>query len=246
MAMPKQSEARKSVTSKLRLAGNHQHNVKSEGDLIVARRMEAAASEVILCVNCLGYYAKGSLYRHRCPVVRNSPTGPVRKPGSVRAGRQLFSLARKVFSREGSEIFAAMTVDDISEAVKNDEVARDMLELQLQKGEGSKIHWRKQIRHKLRLLGRFILEARKIIPGSHNLDDILVCENFLSIVEAAKQCGKGQTGRAEGLTVPVKVGFLVKACTEIIMATAQQKKDLPRAKDAKHLLANYKQQWGIR
>jgi hypothetical protein len=246
MAMPKKSEARKAVTSKLRLAGNHQHNIKSEGDLIVARRTATSAAEVVLCVNCLGYYAKESLYRHKCPVVKNSPTGPVRKPGSVRAGRQLFSTARKDFSSEGAEIFAAMTVDDISEAVKNDVVARELLELQLQKGEGSKFQWRKQIRHKLRLLGRFVLEARKLLPGCHSLEDILTCQNFLTIAEAAKQCGRGEAGKAEGLTVPVKVGFLVKACAEIIMASAQQKKDLDRAKDAKHLLDNYQKQWGTR
>jgi hypothetical protein len=247
MSLPKKSEARKSLTTKLRLAGNHKYNLEiSQGPVIVVRRTKTKPAEIVLCVNCLGYYAKGSLYRHRCKVVRNSPVGPVKKPGTVKQGRQLFNMAKKGYSVEAADIFAAMTVDEVSEAVKNDELAGELLELQLHKGEGAKIHWRKQIRHKLRLLGRFILEARKILPACYSLNDILKCQNFLSIVEAAKQCGKGEAGKEVGLTVPLKVGFLVKACADLIMTSAQRDKDLERAKDAKHLLANYHKEWGTR
>jgi hypothetical protein len=126
-------------------------------------------------------------------------------------------MAKNGYSVEAADIFAAMTVVEISEAVKNDKVAGELIELQLQlhKGEGAKIHWRKQIRHKLCLLRRFILEARKIISACHSLYDILKCKNFFSIVEAAKQCGKGEAGKEVGLTVLLKVGFLVKACADL-------------------------------
>jgi hypothetical protein len=257
MAMPKQSQARKSMTTKLRLKGNHLHNVaaikKKDGPIVVARRMgESTNSEVITCPNCMGYYAKRSLYRHRCQVVVNSKAGPVRKPGTVKQGKQFLLMSLKGYSTEASDIFAAMKVDDIYEAVKTDDLASELLELQLQKGEGEKQQWKKQIRYKLRLLGRFILEARKLLPGCHSLREILKCSNFLSIVEAAKECGKEELEKQEssrgagGLTVPVKVGFLVKGCAEVLMTSAQREKDHERAKDAKHLLENYKREWGTR
>jgi hypothetical protein len=247
MAMPKQSQERKSITSKLRLAGNHQYNVSSQdGPVIVARRTKSVPAEVIVCVNCLGYYAKGSLYRHKCKVVMNTAAGLVRKPGTIRQGRQLLDMARKGHSTEAAAIFSAMAVDEVSTAAKNDELVAELLELQLQKGEGWKIHWRKQMRHKLRLLGRFILEARKILPNCYSLNDILFCENFLFIVEAAKECGKREAGGGPGLTVPMRVGFLVKACAKIIKSSALRNKDFLRAKDAKGLLDNYKEEWGER
>ncbi len=254
LAMPKQSEARKNLTSKLRLEGNHLHNIAAmknkDGPVIVARRMESSNSKITPCLNCKGYYAESTMYRHKCQV-KNSPSGPVRKPGTVRQGRQFFMMAVKGHSTEASDIFATMKVDDISEAVKMDDLAAEFLDLQLQKGEGAKLQWKKQIRYKLRLLGRFILESRKLLPGCHSLREILVCSNFLSIVEAAKECGKEELEKQEsrrggGETVPVKVGFLVKGCAEVIMTSAQRDKDPERTQDAKNLLENYQKEWGTR
>lgn len=76
LVLPKGSDARRAITTKLRLAGNHQHNVKAmnqkEGSLVIARRVESAETrapaDYVPCVNCLGYYAKETLYRHRCKV----------------------------------------------------------------------------------------------------------------------------------------------------------------------------------
>jgi hypothetical protein len=75
-ALPKGSDARRAITTKLRLAGNHKHNVqtlnKKEGGLVIARRMKGAETrnpaDYVPCVNCLGYFAKETLYRHRCKV----------------------------------------------------------------------------------------------------------------------------------------------------------------------------------
>ncbi len=131
----------------------------------------------------------------------------------------------------------------------------EFLELELEKGEGEKLQWKKQMRYRLRLLGRFILEARKILPGSFSLSDILKASNFLSIVKAAKECRKKEDGRAEGLSVPVKVGFVLKAAAEVILARAllavegdeeEKKKKAEDVKDAKNLLKLYDMQWGTR
>jgi hypothetical protein len=129
------------------------------------------------------------------------------------------------------------------------QVAVEFLELELEKGEGAKLQWKKQIRYRLRLLGRFVLEARKIIPGAQSLSDILRHVNFLLIVKAAKKCGQKGDGQAEGLSVPVKVGFVLKAAVEVILATALLKEDeesKKRAQDAEKLLKLYDMQWGTR
>ncbi len=70
--LPKGSDQRRAITSKLRLAGNFKHNVvamnKKEGDLVIARRVKEAGNpaDYVPCVHCLGFFAKDTLSRHRC------------------------------------------------------------------------------------------------------------------------------------------------------------------------------------
>lgn len=125
-------------------------------------------------------------------------------------------------------------------------MAVELLELQLQKGEGVKLQWQKQVRYRLRLLGRFIIEARKIIPEAQSLNDILKCENFISIVQAAKECGQKGEGKAEGLSVPVKVGFVLKSAVEVILSAALRENNIEKMQNAKNLLRLYEMEWGTR
>jgi hypothetical protein len=251
LSMPKQSEQRKAITTKLRNLGNHNHNVsvlkKKEGSLIVARRLGGEAKsldDVALCKNCLGYYAKDSLYRHHCSVFSMTPAGLAKKPGTVKEGKGILESTVRGLSAEAADIFSTMLMDDVGLAVRNDDVAVEFLELQLQKGEGHKPNWKKQIRYRLRLLGRLILEARNLIQGSYNLRDILICPNFRRIAEAAKECAKKE-GHV-GNSVPVKIGFMVKACAEVLLAEASEKLDEKKLAGIKSFLKLYKMHWGTR
>lgn len=263
MSLPKKSEERRAITTKLRLAGNFQHNTRDERNkLVVAKRTgkEIDPKGFVPCTNCLGFYARGTLYRHRCKVVKSTSEGLKKKPGKVKEGVRLLLNKTRVISSRGSNILATLRDDEVGEAVKTDDVAVALLEYELQSGEGEKPQWQKHFRYKMRLLGRFILEARKLIPNAHSLRDILQRIYFDQIVAAAREIGQTEPNPTKpnstgGHSVPVKVGFMLKNCMKVLLseslvqAAVEEKQEIERdtkEKDIRKLLELYNLDWSKR
>jgi hypothetical protein len=262
VGLPKNSAQRKMLTTKLRLQGNNAHNMRvvaeRKGDLVVVKSSINAdgksVEDYVPCVTCKGWYVKDELRRHKCPIVLNTPSGPSRKRGTVKEGRQLVDNARSGCSAQAAAVLAKMKDDKILRAVKDDPVAVALLELELQKGDGDRRSWIKNMRYRLRLLGRFICAARKSIAGAHDLKQILKCQNFEHIAEAAKRCAQGPLptdptptkAGEEPVSVPVKIGFMVKAACEIIRGEALRNNDREVIENTKNLLELYDMEWGTR
>lgn len=252
------SALRRRITTKLRLQGNHLHNhavmETGEGTLLVMRALKdksKSAEDYYPCISCKGWYMKEELRRHTCPHLSHSDRGPIRRRGSLKEGKQMkinFSLN---CSAEVAAFYGPMRDDDILKAVKFDPVANELLDLELQKGEGDKPRWLKQYRYKWRLLGRFITEARKLVPGAHSLTELLQCNNFIALAKAANECGKGPqdkdpSRKGEALSVPLKVGFLLKGCAEVMRGQALREKNEDMMQSTKNLLELYDSQWSKR
>jgi hypothetical protein len=269
MSLPKQSNERRKLTSELRLEGNHKHNIRvltdGAGVLIVAKSLKNTkdVGDFVPCSKCLSYVGKADIYRHRCmwesggqEVTGNGN----KKPSRLSMGKQLLQKEIRNVAGEPAQVLTSMKNDDVGLAVKHDPVALDLLNRLLQKGQGKRHLWIKHTRYRLRLLGRFILQARKLIPGAHSLEDILKRENFLAIVEASKLCGGGEEEEGQeddgqdeasgkkptAASVPLKVGYVIKASLQTILGNALMKNDILERKNAEDLLRLYEMQWGDR
>ncbi len=152
------SKERKKITTDLRLQGNHRHNLevieKGEGVLLVAKASSDPSkswADYVPCKQCFGYYVKQELSRHKCPTIEGDE---MRKKGTVKEGRGIIESARNKFSEESAEILAPMLDDEVGDVVKKDPLIREILDLEIQKGEYMKPLWVKEIRQRLRLLGK--------------------------------------------------------------------------------------------
>jgi hypothetical protein len=98
------------------------------------------------------------------------------------------------------------------------------------------------MRAKLRLGGRLLLEMRKMFPGAE-LRDVLVKENFDSVVEATKACALS-TGGSESLQVPLKLGHLINSLLQRMHSQATIDNDDQTLQDVIKFQGLMKTDWG--
>ena len=258
MELPPRSASRKIITSRIRLDGNNQHNLEvlgtRTGSMSVARVTKGSSKgpdDYVPCINCRGYYVTGELRRHKCSAVVSGASGPERRRGTVKEGRAFIQASISPLSKEVEAIFTPMLNDDVFKAIRNDPVVIDFLSLQLGKGEGNKPLWVKNIRYRLRLLGRFKMEYKKLDKNASTLTQILRCQNFLKIVDAALKVGTTRTEEdpdkeQKAFSVPVKLGFMIKGTAEVIQGAGLRTVDREVTENAGNLLKLYENEWGNR
>jgi len=171
-----------------------------------------------------------------------------RKPGTRKQGKAYLERAVRGMTDDASKLLAGMKKGDIVTAVANDPVAIALLELEIEKQEEVTPLWTKHMRYKLRLLGRFIIIARDHFPNAPSLREILKRENFSSIVKLALETGEVEKQAKKGSTVPVKLGFILKSCMDIILSDLLEDKDSTPEDTAniRALMELYKLRWGKR
>jgi hypothetical protein len=280
VSLPKKSPERKAITTKLRNRGNLKHNVKTfqsgTGLLIAAKGTKKKGAvnnkkkttqiekKYSLCVACEGTYVRDSYYRHRCVQFESKKselgTDAVKaKPSPIKAGDAYLATAIRGVPKEASDLLSSMYDDEIGLAVKHDELAVGILEYVLKKEEGHQPNWRKNICYRLRLLGRFLLEARELLPSCHSLREILQPFNFLQIVTAAQRCAikekdnfpvqdDAEETETEANSVPVKIGFMLKLAIKVVVADEMMLPNFSQEKvtSANYLIELFKLQWGTR
>jgi hypothetical protein len=74
-------------------------------------------------------------------------------------GKQVLEGAVRNVGGEAAQLLDSMKNDYIGLAVKSDALAQDLLDRELEKGQGKREKWKKPTRYRLRLLGRFILQC---------------------------------------------------------------------------------------
>lgn len=127
IGMPVNSTERKLALLKLRNAGDYKHNVDAlktgKGTIVTWSRKstEERPSDYLPCEDCLGFFLKGGLWRHRavCPLRKEKGS----KYGRVQSSAALM-LPSSVKVSEGlkNKVLKRMTCDDITLAVRNDRI----------------------------------------------------------------------------------------------------------------------------
>lgn len=192
--MPLRSTERRAATIALRKKGNFIY--KSERNKFRAVRNTKAdplnEEDYYPCVNCLGFYKKSYLWRHRknCKANRNNDLG---NPNKHIANAQTFLVTTGMLgnflnkSRIKSEVFSIMRPDEISYTAKSDPLICLYGESYLNK------HKRKQMNivasNRMREMARLKISLMKASLLT-SLIDALKPSNYELIVVAAKVvCG---------------------------------------------------------
>jgi hypothetical protein len=160
-------------------------------------------------------------------------------------------------SKLAATILGQMSNDEVGVLLKNDPLILQVLEFQLHgRGQGPRPNWDKNLAYKLRLLGRFLLEARNILPQCTTLRDVLQPYHFKEMVEAAKRVGlkkkpeewegddnAGEDNMAD--SVPTKVGFILKHAAKQIASDLMMAKnaDSSKIETANRLVELFKNRW---
>ncbi len=111
---------------------------------------------------------------------------------------------------------ASISDDAVGTAAKNDLLAIKILEYRLKRGQGKEPNFKKQMRDKLRLLGGFLLRARKDIPGCHSLTEILRPQHFHQITSVIQAMGDENNANS----LPTKLGYMLKPGVRLLRGEA--------------------------
>ncbi|KAB0805127.1 hypothetical protein PPYR_02097 [Photinus pyralis] len=193
------SKERRSIVTALRKQGYF--HLKTEKDkLNPVKSSKDTATKYFVCVHCLGYYAKNSLYKH----VKRCTRRPVDqgKPKSWLAESQSFSALVKLKNdkllkslRIREEVFSVMKPDEISHTAKSDPLIILYGEHLISK------HKRQQIAvvvsNKIREMGRLLLALKEFNPRLESLFSYLKPNMFEFFVAATKKIsGYNETNKS--------------------------------------------------
>ncbi|KAL4230711.1 hypothetical protein ACF0H5_011086 [Mactra antiquata] len=187
--MPKKSKKRADSLLKLRNAGDYKHNMdvlkNGNGTLITWSRKveeEHSPSDYLPCEDCLGFFLKGGLWRHRKKCPFRKETSVNRRVQS--APSLLLPVSKKISAGLEENVVKKMLCDEVTMAVRNDRLILSVGEKLFQK-HGHLEHLNTYISQKIRELGRLLISARLIDSEIQYLRDILVPVKFANVAIAA-------------------------------------------------------------
>jgi len=228
----------------------YRHNVKvvntGRGVFVPAKAQSSSktycSSDYVPCNACKGFFVKSDLRRHRCKFAKNEK--PTVKAGLKLLRKELGLLNEPKASEAVMSILANWKDDTILNAVKDDAVILDMLALKCHRGI-TREKWIANLRYEVRLLGRFIIEARKLIPGAETLTDILRADNFDAIAAASELCStsKKPGNENETTSVALNIGNAIKKATDQLMSMSLINKDDSTYKQGKEMLKVMASRW---
>ena len=220
--LPLQSKDRKDLLLKLRNAGDYNHNFdilkKGSGTLVTFSRKEEAnhlPTDYLPCEDCLAFFTKETLWKHRKNCVFRKGDNSKRKIHSA----ALFMLPVTQTTSKGlkEQVLKKMAPDDISLIVRNDSLILKVGEKLFEKHSQHQ-HLSTYISQKMRELGRFVIQARQMCPDVQYLTDVIVPARFSNVAVAAtrKLCKFNvETNTYETPSLAMKLGHLLKKCARI-------------------------------
>jgi hypothetical protein len=245
--LKKDPKEQKMAAQRLKNLGNNRHNAeviwRGEGELIVAR---APADDSLWdpqsyapCDQCFNWLKEDELYRHSCPC-----KAPGVKP-SLKSGKAIRKMMEQNISEGMAAVLVGMHEDDIGKAAKTDILLLQWLELKCSSGFWRQKKWQSQIRGKLRLGGRLLLELRKEYPGA-TLQELISVQRFDDVVAATKSCAL--TASSVAAETPLKMGHLIASLIKRkqIMAIRAQPPDLATIEEMRQLKELWIAEWGDR
>ena len=242
---------RKAELSKLRNAGDYQHNVAvvkaGKGELVAKRRKRdqcSSPSKYVHCPDCLGYFQKIDLYRHSCPA--REKDGPRRQ--LARKG-QLLLPENSVDSQELGDMVRAfwgdMRQNEVLLTAKNDDLVNAAVRAMLKKKGNEKLYFN-TIRNTARELGRLLIKLRDIscLPNA-GLADFLKPEHFRTIINATKQVAlyNEENCTFQKPTLAKKIGNSLSFCGDILETRAIESRDEVLENSSKQFLKLHQKRW---
>ena len=223
MLIAEEEEEKEVLLCKLRNLGNHVHNCtvlrEGKGKLLVGYRpsVKSAPQDYVPCEHCLGYFSKGTLWKHQCPVKRTKTP----QESKVRQGRLLLPAP------PGVKDFLKPIITNMHQDVVYHVVRNDPLILQLAERLFLKLgHDKEQnnyIRGKMREMGRLLIEIRKLTSSPDaGLESFIDPAKFSILVEAARNVARfdGDTCLYGTPSVALKIGHSLKKCVKIVKGKA--------------------------
>ncbi len=233
----------------------YRHNVKvmhtGKGFFLPAKAQPSSKtycySDFVPCNSCKGFFVKSDLRRHRCKFAEYEK--PSVKAGQKLLKKEVWKLNETKASAAARSMLAKFKDDNITGAIKNDPVILDMLTL---KGHRSltREKWAGNQRYQVRLLGRFIIEARKLIPGAETLENILHAHHFEAIADAVENCRRStnhidgnETEETHQSSVPLALGKAIKKAAAQLKSMALKNCNDEQQKQAKKMMEIINDQW---
>ena len=225
-------KVKKAAAQYLKNLGNNQHNAeviaKGEGELIIARvpadDSKFNHKDYSPCDLCYGWYKENDLFRHHCPSSATNPKRP-----SLRAGKAIKNMMEANVNNKGmATVLAGMHNDAIGRATKADSLLLQWLEAKAKTRPGKK-KWQNNIRSKMRLGGRLLLELQKKYANA-SLFAMLTVEKFDDLVVAAKVCSTLSGGK-EAMCTPRYIDQLVTALIKLKHHLSEKAKDKDMASE---------------
>jgi hypothetical protein len=245
------SQKRRMLIDKLRNLGNHRNNLSvkaaGEGSFVVAHRPKDAVhySEYKPCRFCCGYFAKKSIWKHKCPFAPKSELGgkiPRMRKG---AGDLLCGEEPGSVSLGFAGLMNGMRRDEIGTMALKDSLILELGRSLCTKFGGDKDQFN-YIRGKMRQIARLLLELRKN-SAAHELHmtDFIRPTKFPAIVEAAKRVAGLNEGSSEyhAPSSALKSGGVVRRLAEIKQAKALERSDPAVAEECVQFLKLCQLKW---
>lgn len=251
LALPKTSERRKKMLTKLRNRGNFKHNMKvlaSGSGLIKVKRKSKKKydkEKYVHCMYCQGLYLRKDLWRHAKNCL-SKPAETDEHPGKKR----VLSMATMVDSAQCQQIsqgvWKLLTVlrdDDIASAVRSDFYILQLAQSFFNKhGQDPMKH--EYIRQKIREVGRLLILLRKQY-NIYNLEDAVRPQNFHILIQAVKKVSGFDEEKNSYKTpsLALKLGHSLYKIADIILCRSLISGDDTMKKSMQTFKQLYSSQW---
>lgn len=218
---------RKHLIDTIRKKGCFEYNnneAYSNGNLIVARRTKNIKSraDYKLCPNCKGFFSRLTIRKHYPKCIPEHTKGD----RSINVmGKILYSQIHEAASPVLKNIFVTLREDDVKNVIKFDILVITFGNMLCEKYRLAHLH--KMIRAKLRLVGRFLLEIKKIdkeidtyscVFTPEKMDHILIAVNKVGGLDPIAQEYKSPATAAD-------LGTILKKSAKLLISLCIKKKD---------------------
>lgn len=169
-----------------------------------------SAVNYLPCEDCLGFFIKANLWRHRkvCPFRK----GTTAKYGRVQSTASLL-LPCSVEVAEGlrNKVICKMINDEVKIVVRNDLII-NKIGAKLNKKHRHHPHLYTHISQKMRELARFLMAARKVDPEIQSISDVIHKQKFKVAIKSTQiLCSYSEdTNRFGNPSLALKMGHQLK------------------------------------
>lgn len=221
-------EERKKLIEVIRKKGCFEYNTDenyNKGTIIVSRRPKIrknSGKDYKACPNCKGYFSKYSIRRHYPKCI----------PDHFRGDRSISVMSRIVegkIHKKASEVlrrvFCPLRDDNVTKTIRYDELVIILGNTLCEKYRLEHMH--KMIRSKLRLIGRFILEVKRLDNGINSFTDVFNPEKFDTALTAINRLGGLDANRQQYFSpsTAAEMGTLLKKSAKLLITLCIKTKD---------------------